>query len=356
MLAAASGAYDEKDGAHSQDAARFAFHVITAAPRFSPHDAMGRHLAEVGGAYVTEFAAGAETLEPDAHKDSRFGTFDDELPGTTPAFRLTLRDGYRFLQTFADTNEHMEPFDRAMAGLTQRLFAHSVALDRHRLAHPPPDGAQPQTAVEHLFSRLGVVSGMQYAALKVVRGGADLADRNGHEAFELALDKGMDIALLSTPAFGLPAGAAAASWMVFSWVVKDGLGAALEPEPRLPSVNEKELTQARAVLYDMASALVNAGYTEKGAPVGFKPPTDPLIVNDDGRLRAFAEISKEPKRMEAFLEWLKSNGSTNDTADRRTLGKVTAEARKRFIGEHGMVQAELSTTDPRLRRILTGAD
>lgn len=356
MLAAASGVYDEKDGAHSQDAARFAFHVITTAPKLSMHDVMKRHLAEIGGSYATEFAAGAESMDPGAFGQSRFGTFDDELPGTKPAFRLSLRDGYRYLQLFADTDENMEPFDRGMAGLAQRLFTLSLDIDKHRIAHPPADGSQPVTAVEHLFSRLGAVSGMQFAAMKVVRGTADAEARRGYETFELALDKGADIALLSTPTFGLPAAAAAAGWTVFSWAVKDGLGAVLEPDARLPDVNDKELTKTMAALHDMAAALMDGGYTGAKPPVRFRAPTDPLIVGDDGRLRPYAEIAKDPKAMTAFLEWLKSNGSTDDRADRRSFGRLAASAASKFSAQQDVAQALLAASDKRLKSMLTGRD
>ncbi|MEV0230240.1 hypothetical protein [Nonomuraea sp. NPDC050786] len=352
LLASASGVHDEKDGAHSRDAARFAFGVITAAPHFALTDAMRLRLAEIGGSYATEFAASAESLDPDSGKPSRFGGFDDELAGTEPAFRLSLTDGYRFLQTFADTNEHMEPFDRGMAALTQRLFAEGVRLDKDRLAHPPPKGLQRETAVEQLFSRLGMVSGMQFAAMKVVRGTADLADRAAFDAFEQALDKGMDTAMLFLPtAGGTPA---AVGWMTLSWAIKDGLGAALEPEGRLPSVNEKELAQSRMVLHEIASGLVARGYTMEGAPVSFRPPTDPLIVDGGGRLRPFSEINRDPKRTEAFLRWLKANGSVDSEADRRTLGKLVEGAALKFSGGHDQTEKIIASQDAQLRKILTG--
>ncbi|MFI7642793.1 hypothetical protein [Nonomuraea sp. NPDC049400] len=354
LLASASGVYDEKDGAHSKDAARFAFGVITAAPRFALTDAMRLRLAEVGGSYATEFAASAESLDPDSGKPSRFGGFDDELAGTKPAFRLSLGDGYRFLQTFADTNEHMEPFDRGMAALTQRLFAEGVRIDKDLIAHPPPKGLQRETEVEQLFSRLGMVSGMQFAAMKVVRGTADLSDRAAFDAFEQALDKGMDTAMLFLPtAGGAPA---AVGWMALSWAIKDGLGAALEPESRLPKVNEKELAQSRMVLHEIASGLLASGYTTKGAPVSFRPPTDPLIVDGEGRLRPFAEINRDPKKTEAFLRWLKENGSIDSDADRRTFGKVTAGAVTAFSGGRSRLEDYYASVDPRLREIVAGSD
>ncbi|QYC44754.1 hypothetical protein Nocox_35975 [Nonomuraea coxensis DSM 45129] len=354
LLAAGSGVRDERDGEHSQDASRFAFAVITAAPRFSLTDSMRGRLGEIGGSYATEITAAARSLDPDAARPSKFGAYDDELFGTEPAFRLSLTDAYRFVQTFADTDAHMEPFDRGMAALTQRLFAEGVRADRAQLADPPPGGLQPETAVERLFSRLGMVSGLQFAAMKAVRGTADLHDRAGYDAFGKTLDKGMDGAMLFLPAAGgMPA---AVGWMVLSWAVKDGLGAALEPDARLPAVNERELARSRAVLYDLASGLVARGYTAKGAPVSYRPPTDPLIVDAAGHLRPAAEIHRDPKKTEAFLRWLKANGAVVDDADRRSLGKLVESSLLKFSGAQDQTQKILAGQDPALKKILTGDD
>ncbi|MFG2078587.1 hypothetical protein [Nonomuraea maritima] len=352
MLASASGIHDEKDGAHSKEAARFAFAVITAAPHFTLTHAMRLRLAEVGGSYATEVAASAQSLDPDSGRPSRFGAFDDGLVGTRPTFRLSLTDGYRFLQTFADTDAHMEPFDRGMAALAQRLFADAVRVDKDRLARPS-EGRQPETAVEQVFSRLGMVSGMQSAAMKVVRGTEDLRARAAFDAFEQLLDKGMDSAMLFLPtAGGTPA---AVAWMALSWGIKDGLGAALEPGARLPSVNEKELTQSRAVLHQIASGLLARGYTSGDPPVSFRPPKDPLIVDEQGRLRPFTEIDADPRRTEAFLQWLKDNGSVDGDADRRTVGKMIATSGLKFSGGHDQTEKVLAARDPALKRVLTGS-
>ncbi|WP_182906601.1 hypothetical protein [Microbispora sp. H13382] len=66
MLAAAAGAYDKKDGAHSDVAARFAFAIMTGTPgfRFAPPTRV--HLAEVAGAYATEMTEG-ETVREHVH-------------------------------------------------------------------------------------------------------------------------------------------------------------------------------------------------------------------------------------------------------------------------------------------------
>jgi hypothetical protein len=351
VLAAASGVYDEMDGAHGERAAAFAFQVITQGPGLLKNDAMRRYFAEIAGAYATEFAATASPMDPDWELSSQFGAFDDKLLGTTPMFRLSLEDNYRFVKTFTDTDAHMEPFNRGMAALTQRLFQAGVRSDRHLLAFPPPDRRQQETGVEQVFSRLGMVAGIQFAAMKAVRGTEDLRDKEEVERFGQVLDKGMDAGMLFLPtAGGLPA---AAGWMFLSWGLKDGLGAAMEPDLRMPDVKAKEMAHARAVLYDVAAGLVAHGYAAKGPPIRFTPPTDPLIVDEQGRLRTQSEISGNPQATKAFLTWLKQNGSVDDQADHREMGKVAASAAKKFAGERGNMENHLAAIDPDLNRVLT---
>ncbi|WP_285496203.1 hypothetical protein [Actinomadura sp. NBRC 104425] len=57
-LAAGSGSYDEKDGAHSREAGRFAFTVMTTLKDKVP-DGMQIPMSQIAGAYDTEIAEGA---------------------------------------------------------------------------------------------------------------------------------------------------------------------------------------------------------------------------------------------------------------------------------------------------------
>ncbi|MFB4269796.1 hypothetical protein [Nonomuraea sp. GTA35] len=122
----------------------------------------------------------------------------------------------------------------------------------------------------------------------------------------------------------------------------------------MPDVKRQEFEQARAALYEIAAGLVAQGYTLKDPPVEFKPPTDPLIAAEQGRLRPSSEIDENPQAMTAFLTWLKENGSVDDQADRRTLGKVTAAASTRFSGDRENVENYLATIDPDLKEVLIG--
>ncbi|MCK2212938.1 hypothetical protein MF672_003850 [Actinomadura sp. ATCC 31491] len=193
LLAAAAGVHDERDGAHSPDAARFAFAVITAAPRLSPADAMRARLGEIAGSYVTELVAGARAPDPAPARPSRFGAFDDEALGARPAFRLSLTDAYRFLRTFAGADAHLEPFDRGVAALARRL------------------SGEGGSAAERLVTRLGTVAGLRLAAMRAARGTAgpgwttpDWAAGDGPRA---ALERTQQVLAGQDPALGklLPA-------------------------------------------------------------------------------------------------------------------------------------------------------
>jgi hypothetical protein len=353
MLAAAAGAYNEKDGAHSPEAAKLAFDLIKTLPRLDIQEPTRIHLAEIAGAYATEFAASADINDPDSLKPSSFGPFDGNLPGAQPAFRLSLTDTYTFVKTFADTDQNMKPFEKAMGELTQRLFAEAVRLDKEAIANPPGGGLQPETATEQVFRRLGNVAGIQIAAQKVIRGTQDIENEARAEAFKNVFGKAVDVA-----AFGIPLAEWGADglWQVLVWAGNDTLNAVAKPDKHLPAVNERDQTLTRASLYQVANGLLTHGYTAKDGPVHFIPPTDPLITDGNGRLRPFAEIEKDPARMNAFLEWLKTNGSVADQADRRAFGKQAVSAADRFAAGKARTEAGLAKIDPELGKILKGDD
>ncbi|WP_211591640.1 hypothetical protein [Microbispora sp. H10836] len=126
MLAAAAGAYDEKDGAHSDVAARFAFAVMTGTPgfRFAPPTRV--HVAEVAGAYATEMAEGANLGDSNQLLPSAFGPVESRVPGLSPAFRLSPEDTFRFLLAFAGDESDRGPFDQGMGDLANRLVGVNV--------------------------------------------------------------------------------------------------------------------------------------------------------------------------------------------------------------------------------------
>ncbi|WP_345148041.1 hypothetical protein [Nonomuraea rubra] len=303
VLAAASGVYDEEDGGHGEGAAEFAFQVITRGPGLVGNDAVRKYFAEIAGAYATEFAASAAFLDPDSQLPSRFGGFDDKLVGTTPRFRLSLTDSYRFMKTFTDTNAHMEPFNKGMAALTPATLRGGRA-----------SGSAPA----------GLPSSARAAAADFGRAGVRAAGHGrGHP---VRRDEGR-------PRCRGPQGQGGGRTLRPSAGQRHGRGDAVPPRRRgVASGGRMDVSQlgaqgrrrsrdgarfpdagrqqtgvragARSPLRDRCRAH-RAGLHLGGSPVEFQPPSDPLIADEAGRLRPYSEINENPQAMKAFLTWLR---------------------------------------------------
>lgn len=183
MLAAASGAYDEKDGAHSDVAARFSFAVVTGTPgfRFAPPTRV--HLAEIAGAYATEFAEGANLGDSNQLLPSAFGRVESRVPGLSPAFRLSPEDTYRFLLAFSGDEADRRPFDQGMGDLAKRLVGVNV---------PAMLRAGDPSLLDDVFAALGNVRGFELAAAeKHLKALDDMAERN-----DIADDMAWDVSQL----------------------------------------------------------------------------------------------------------------------------------------------------------------
>ncbi|MEU8195712.1 hypothetical protein AB0C10_18200 [Microbispora amethystogenes] len=181
LLAAASGAYDERDGAHSDVAARFAYAVVTGTSdfRFAPPTRV--HLAEIAGAYATEMAEGANLGDSNQLLPSAFGPVESRVPGLSPAFRLSPEDTFRFLLAFAGDARDRRPFDRGMGDLVRRLVGVNV---------PPMLKAGDPSRLDDVFAALGNVRGFELAAAeKHLQALDDLDERNEGTPGLRALDR-----------------------------------------------------------------------------------------------------------------------------------------------------------------------
>ncbi|MEU8060842.1 hypothetical protein [Microbispora bryophytorum] len=130
MLAAASGAYDEKDGAHSAEAAQMAFQLMRELPKLDIQKPARVHLAEIAGSYATEITEGANLGDANRTQPSAFGAVKTITPGLKPSFRLSPKDTYAFVKTFADSPEHIKPFEEGMGNLTNKLVNAAARKDR----------------------------------------------------------------------------------------------------------------------------------------------------------------------------------------------------------------------------------
>ncbi|MFD8555786.1 hypothetical protein ACFV1N_00665 [Streptosporangium canum] len=167
MLAAASGAYDEEDGKHSQESAAFAFTVMTTMDDLKLGKEVRVHLAEIAGAYTTEIAEGADIGDANMTEDSALKPSTSAF-GMKSVFTLSPKDTYRFLKLFADSAENLAPFDEGMGRFSQKLIADASATTRR---------TGDVERLDKVFTALGNVRGFELAAVTKVQGNLDMIDK-----------------------------------------------------------------------------------------------------------------------------------------------------------------------------------
>lgn len=304
MLAAASGAYDEKDGAHSAEAAQVAFQLMRELPKLDIQEPTRVHLAEIAGSYATEITEGANLGDANRTQPSAFGPVKTIIPGLKPAFRLSPKDTYAFVKTFADSPEHIKPFEEGMGNLTNKIVNIAARNDH---------GASTEH-LERAMRALGYVAGIQFAAEREVQGNLDAEDqqRIKNNLFMLGL-------VLGTAGMAIP-GEGQILWLGVSTLAPPGAEAILTPNKmRLDALGNKD----RAATLARQTWLVNTLMSN-----GFKvtvPPTDdrfahPPITASDGKLLSLNEIAKSKDAIRNFDDWLIANGSGG--TDKTKIGEA----------------------------------
>ncbi|WP_203973785.1 DUF6571 family protein [Planotetraspora silvatica] len=330
MLAAASGAYDEKDGAHSREAAFFAYTVMTTLGRLEVGEEVRVHLAEIAGAYATEITEGAYLEDGNRMLPSSFQPVDSMVPGLRPAFRLSPEDTYRFIATFANTPDNRRPFDEAMGALTQRLVDEGVPV-----MLKSRDGAE----LEAAFAALGNVSGLELAAEEKFAQAADQAAEELHDDLSFGVGTTLGIAGIVIP--GGMTGAVLWTALSTGWSAYD----TYEPnqERQRDQTRAASTTQILGRRHAVAQSLMDAGFPPDISPEAYQATCPPgvAIADGNGRLRPFPDIlASGDTGLRAFEEWTRQNGLTR--ASDMTLAKLSSRFADRFNGQ-------LSMTAPRAR-------
>ncbi|MEU8172216.1 DUF6571 family protein [Microbispora hainanensis] len=315
MLAAASGAYDEKDGAHSAEAAQMAFQFMRELPKLDIQEPTRVHLAEIAGSYATEITEGANLGDANRTQPSAFGPVKTIIPGLKPAFRLSPKDTYAFVKTFADSPEHIKPFEEGMGNLTDHLVKAAAKKDH---------GAGVDN-LERSMRGLGYVAGMQFMAEREVQGQLDTEEqqRIKNQLFTYGLTLG--VAGLAVPGMG-----GQVLWLGVSTLTPPGVEAALSPgQTRVEAAAEKDRAAALARESWLVNTLLSNGFEAK------IPPTDtrfshPPITDKNGKLLPFNELAKNKEAVKNFNEWLIANGSGG--TDNTEIGEAQAALKVAFNG------------------------
>ncbi|MDP9849773.1 DUF6571 family protein [Streptosporangium lutulentum] len=296
MLAAASGAYDEQDGRHSEEAAAFAFAVMTTLGDVRIGEAARVHMAEIAGAYATEITEGA-TIGDDNMTDSSVLKPTTSALGLKSAFTLSPEDTYAFMKVFADTNENLAPFEEGMGRLSQRLIADSLATVKRTGDIEP---------LEPMLNTLGNVRGFEVAAAAKVRGNMDMVDEQSKKILGFAIGSTLGLTGLWVPTM-----AGQVAWLVLGtgFSGKDAFGP--EDEKREDKLDKAEGNATLGRQHVFAQTLMAAGFAPKVTPAEFQADGSPgvAITDAEGNLRSFPELLKQGnKGLVAFEKWADANG------------------------------------------------
>ena len=323
MLAAMAGAYDESDGKHSEDAAAFAFTIMTTMPHLEIGQATRVHLAEIAGAYATEITEGADLGDIDHLLPSAFSAPQTRIPGLHAKFRLSPQDTYRFIKLFSDSLDDEIPFHGGMNILTNRLIGQGV---------PDMVKKRDSSRLDETFAALGSVSGLQLAVLEDLgRDKDDEAELSGKVTSWLTGTAMNLIGLL--PFIG------SIPWTTLS------IGEATIDTFKPGGTNESDKIRTTAGLetlgrqHAVAQSLMDAGFKPKVSPTDHQAahPTDVAIADSDDRLRPFSDILKEGEPgLEALDRWFLENGM--GSGENLSLGERSDQLATIFEGRR--VRAE----------------
>ncbi|MEV0969467.1 hypothetical protein [Microtetraspora glauca] len=319
LLAAASGAYDEGQGRHSREAAFFAFTVMTTVDDIRLHDATRVHLGELAGSYAPEITLGADIEAVDATMESGQlpspGVFEPVLvPGLRGAFRLSPKDTFRFLTTFAAQAESRAPFDAGMGELTQRLLPRVSQLAK----------AGDISAMHALFKMLGNARGFELAAAVRVLTPKDKAAKTAHDAESFVVGTAMGVVGF-VPPFG------AVIWTGLSTGVSAYYTWMHEPENDTEELQKLISEEVLGRKHNIAELLMQQGFTSRILPAQTSHGMGSLISRKDGSLLSFKEINGlGDKGRQALDQWLIDNGM--GTSKTHTLGYLSSTEADFFEG------------------------
>lgn len=307
-IEAGTGSTTEKQGQHSDAAAKFAFEFIVASGQHKEtpwplKDSLGR----VAASYSHEMLTGGRSDDGRVRKSGMGkpgepGSFED-IPGVTPAFYLSSEDTYRFLHGFAESDILSDPFDEAMGNLQNSVTQLAAQRDRDDIKA----GRQDRGNYERSMAAFGNLAGLQYQSMKDVRGSMDEFDKKVRENISKIVTLG--IGKVPTPT-GF---AAKWAWKGFTKAAGVGLKKFVKGDTtRVQLLERQDLQETLAMNYQSAAILVNAGYPHTEIPAE--------IRGADGKLLSIDELAKDDAKLSKFYAWSDSNNEPPYNMDKKIEG------------------------------------
>ncbi|GII78780.1 hypothetical protein Sru01_37620 [Sphaerisporangium rufum] len=327
LLAAASGAYDEQDGRHTDAAARFAFTVMTTADDFKLAAPTRIHLSEIAGSYATEIAVGANFTDVDHQSASTLGATKNPVPGLSAAFRLSPQDTYRFIKTFSNTLDNQAPFQQGIGDLALRLTG---------TASPQIMGPTDIRRLSNVYPLLGGLRGLQLAAREAWGDAKKQADEEQGKAFSWI--SGNEMGGLGMIVPGKAVGAAIWTFLCAAWSTADTFKS--DPPDYSEETRKDDELETLGRQHTIASSLMAMGFTAKVSISNFQAtlPTGVRLADDQGNLLPFTEILKQGKpALGALQDWYRRNGMGE--GDEMAIGEQARKLADLFDGRKSFTKA-----------------
>lgn len=284
-FAAASGANDEQDGAHSADAAHFA-QALFSDMTHDAGDVQSRaadDMARIGGSYVQEMAAGAA-----ADND-----LSGALPGQHPAFALSGDETRSFMKTFVGDAEATKTFDNAAGSAYHQAMLAAARLDGGLSAADAHN-------LEHVAHAYGAVAGAENSVTREVVGDRDESEEHQNELIRNVLSAGVDLIPGEKVAEALAVKIPGTAWDIAKHMTNMGLEQAYGAtgDPRFDATTDASHAIAVTNTYEQLSVLREAGY----------PGTDhipsELIDPHTGQLLPAGVVLESPQLRSSLHDYL----------------------------------------------------
>jgi hypothetical protein len=330
-MKAGTGTNDETMGAHSDEAAKFAFEFIQASAAIKDVPDLWvtkEGLAAIAASYAPEFVAGSNAMDAQGHGSSL--TIPDNVdlpPGIDPKFFLSNEDVYKFLHGFGDQDERFDPphdysvpFDDAVDG----LYATSLKLALEKVEKDPESDAW--LDVQHIYGNL---AGLHLQAQLDVRGDQDADDQATKDLMAMIMTKGI----------GLIPGGAEASLVVkggikiFKFAATKAVKSWRETDPettRKALATDADVQASFLTDYQLFNAMHDAGY----------PGTEdvPKQLLEDGHLISPDKIAKDPDLFKKYHDWV----DTTDNGKVSGIDSMVDNGKGEFRG--GLDEGQNSST------------
>jgi hypothetical protein len=281
--------------------------------------------AKVPGSWLGKVARNAlDDFAENPDQDFRGGGLDATRP--EPDVQPRHPDTYAFMKSFAGNDQTGQPFDDAMATLTEQMIDAGVQADMAA-------GGTDSPGTQRVMSYLGSAAGLEYASRLEVRGNMDEQERKIRQFFGDIANIGMNAAPVNPATL-----AGKVAWQVFQFeggnVIDDWVEGG---ESRTDELENRRRQASLASSYLIAAKLMDHGYPMAAQPDASAnqwaqdndvDPSKARFTDAGGHLLPPDQILADKDELAAYDAWLEANGrggSHDDAFGQKTVDLANSQ-------------------------------